>query len=373
MKNNRNAFERNFANANNRWAAVGPYYAMFPLEFAHSVINKYSKRGQIVLDPFAGRASSVYLAATQGRHGVGIEINPVGWVYAQSKLFPASKEMVARRLKEIIRLSPWYSRGIKKLPRFFRHCYSEEVLKFLLCARNNLDWQSSKVDRTLMAIIMVYLHGKPGQTLSNQMNFTKAMGPTYSIKWWKKMGKTPPEIDCYDFFEKRIEWRYAKGLPLTTKSQIYRGDSTKIIKRIYAAFKKHTKRKVSLLFTSPPYQGLTNYYKDQWLRLWLLGGNDSPLGISKKHMGRFESEEDYESLLRDVFKGAAGLMSKNGVVYVRTSARKFTYETTLKILKECFPNSRRTSIDAPIKGKSQTSIIGNSSILPKEVDIILKL
>lgn len=38
-----------------RWARYGPYYAMFPLEFAFDVVNKYSKEGDFILDPFAGR------------------------------------------------------------------------------------------------------------------------------------------------------------------------------------------------------------------------------------------------------------------------------------------------------------------------------
>ena len=86
MKLVNDKFKRSSSNAIGRWAAVGPYYAMFPLEFAFDVVHKYSKPEQLVLDPFAGRASSVFAAATQERYGLGIEINPVGWVYGQTKL-----------------------------------------------------------------------------------------------------------------------------------------------------------------------------------------------------------------------------------------------------------------------------------------------
>uniref|UniRef100_UPI000AE9AEE1 site-specific DNA-methyltransferase n=1 Tax=Treponema endosymbiont of Eucomonympha sp. TaxID=1580831 RepID=UPI000AE9AEE1 len=46
--------------AESRWARFGPYYAMFPLDFAFSIIENYSKEGDYIIDPFAGRCSSVF-------------------------------------------------------------------------------------------------------------------------------------------------------------------------------------------------------------------------------------------------------------------------------------------------------------------------
>ena len=51
---------RGNSNAVTRWAKFGPYYAMFPIDFAFDVVSKYSKKGDYIIDPFAGRFSSVY-------------------------------------------------------------------------------------------------------------------------------------------------------------------------------------------------------------------------------------------------------------------------------------------------------------------------
>ena len=51
---------KGFETAESRWARFGPYYAMFPLEFALDVVEKYSKKGDYIIDPFAGRCSSIY-------------------------------------------------------------------------------------------------------------------------------------------------------------------------------------------------------------------------------------------------------------------------------------------------------------------------
>ena len=49
----------------------------------------------------------------------------------------------------------------------------------------------------------------------------------------------------------------------------------------------------SLLFTSPPYCGITDYFMDQWLRLWLLGGPAEPEYLKNSHKGRFCNKDKY--------------------------------------------------------------------------------
>jgi len=354
-----------------RWATFGPYYAMFPIEFAFDVVNRFSSKGESVLDPFAGRCSSIYAASILGRKGVGIEINPVGWLYGKVKLSPADFKTVEARLHVVNNNRVRYSNQLKDLPEFFHFCYCEEVLLFLLACRKELDWHHDDVDATLMGIILVFLHGKLGEGLSNQMRQTKAMGPEYSVKWWrdKKMGK-PPEINPLDFVLKKIKWRYDKGVPNGEKSEVIFGDSTIELAKLKEGILPGA-RKFSLLFTSPPYYSVTNYHADQWLRLWLLGGKPSPAYDSHKYKGRFLSKEKYKNLLIDVFSQSASLMKENCVVYVRTDARKFTLETTKEVLKSCFPKHKFKEYPKPFNSKTQTELFGDKSKKPGEVDIIL--
>jgi DNA modification methylase len=356
-----------------RWAAVGPYYAMFPLDFAFEVIEKYSQPGDLVVDPFAGRASSVYAAATSGRHGLGIEINPLGWIYARVKLKPSPLSDVEKRLKAIARASTSnvYHVQAESLPEFFHWCYSQNVIRFLLAARRNLNWRNSQVDRTLMSFILVYLHGKLTQALSNQTRQTKAMGNVYSVHWWKERGMKPPEIDPYKFLLQRIQWRYEKDLPKITKSKVSLADSTKVLKTEVESFGDKIGKRCALFFTSPPYYGVTNYHKDQWLRLWMLGGEEQPIWSSEKHRGRFDSQVEYVELLDNVFSAASQVMDDKGTVYIRTDTREFTRSTTLASLRKHFPDWNEKIVDAPVTGKTQTIVLGNTSSKQGEVDIIL--
>jgi hypothetical protein len=317
----------------------------------------------------------VYAAAARGHSGCGIEINPVGWIYGAVKLTPASEPLVLRRLTEITSLadSPAGLLLLEQadLPEFFDHCFASRVRRFLITARAVLKWRSSRIDRTLMALILVYLHGKRGRALSNQMRDSKAMAPDYSVAWWQARALTPPDINPHSFLADRIAWRYRKGRPQLSAGRVVLGDSTTALRRISRNVEAGRQPPFSLLFTSPPYCGVTNYHYDQWLRLWMLGGRVRPAATGEAHRGKFESHDGYRSLLDDVFGRAAQALRRDAVVYVRTDARKFTLETTLDVLTRSFPRKRLKRVDRPLEGQSQTSLYGDHSSKPGEVDLVL--
>ena len=362
---------KGFSSATARWSKFGPYYAMFPIDFAFEVVERYSQRGEYVLDPFAGRCSSVYAAAVMGRHSLGIEINPIGWLYGSVKLAPAPKSGVLERLLEVYNRRYEYIDATRNLPVFYHHCYCTEVLSFLLAVRSNLNWQKDSVDASLMANILVYLHGKRGQSLSNQMPIAKSTGQIYSVNWWNSKNlSTPPELDPFDFLKRKIEWRYAKGIPSGQYGKVICGDSTIELEKLSANSSRES-IKYSLLFTSPPYWSVTNYHKDQWLRLWLLGKSATPMLEHGEYRGRFRSKEKYLKLLQTVFKYSSRLMAPQSTIYVRTDKREYTLNSTLNILKKCFPDHDLNIVSKPVSKRTQTDITGNRSNSKGEVDLIL--
>jgi hypothetical protein len=218
-----------------------------------------------------------------------------------------------------------------------------------------------------MAFILVYLHGKRGDSLSNQMRQSKAMSPGYSIRWWKDRGLHPPRIDVERFLMKRIAWRYAKGVPDVAPSKLALGHGEHILR-----FASPDLPAAKLLFTSPPYSGVTSYHYDQWLRLWLLGAPDHPRRNGQFHVGKFESPDRYDRLLTRVFAKCATLMDRGGFVYVRTDARARTREITERVLREVFPDWTLRVARKPLSRHSQTALFGDKSPKPGEVDLILR-
>lgn len=368
--------KQKYGTAADRWAGMGPYYAMFPSAFADDVVANYSNPGETVLDPFSGRGTALFSAASAGRHALGVELNPVGWVYSRTKLAPACHDDVLKRIETLVASSAQYCEQSQKLPVFFKHCFSRNVREFLVCARENLDWKNCDLDRTVIAFLMIHLHGKSSDSLSNQMRQTKAMAPRYAVNWWKAGGYKPPRIEPSEFFRKKLAWRYAKGIPSTSNSVVVLGDSVGVMTDLRGKLSKAGVTKPSLMLTSPPYFGITNYHYDQWIRLWLLGGPPTDRRVNPehkgKHQGKFENLAAYKDLLDSVFKAAAKILRKDAVIYVRTDKREPTISITRQALMNAFPEHRWQRRDRPLKGPSQTRLFGNEDPRLGEIDFILK-
>jgi len=362
---------RTYQTAEDRWAGVGPYYAMFPVSFADAVVGGFTAPGDMVLDPFAGRGTSLFSAAAQNRIGIGIELNPVGWVYARTKLNPAPQEAVADRIAMVGYHAERYRGASDELPEFFKLCFAPRVRRFLLAAREFLDWRRNRTDRTTMALLLVHLHGKRADSLSNQMRQTKSMSPDYALRWWRQRRMSPPPLDPVSFLTRKLEWRYARGVPETARSHVYLGDSVTRLPELVARARSGELPRASLLFTSPPYFHLTNYHYDQWLRLWLLGGPPNAARIGGRHRGKFEDRVAYRELLARVFGVAAKMMTRDAVVYVRTDRRAFTYRTTLEVLRDVFPRKMLLRRTRPVQGPTQTRLFGNGIAQPGDVDLVL--
>lgn len=354
---------------------MGPYYAMFPVMFADDVVRTYTRPGDVVLDPFAGRGTAIFSAATQDRSAIGIEVNPVGYVYAKAKLNPATQDEVELRLDELGNLAAQFKGEARRLPGFFHRCFSRRVRRFLVGARANLDWRRDKVDRTVMALLLVYLHGKMGAALSNQMRQTKSMSPQYAVRWWDEHELEPPDIDPTAFIKARLTWRYAKGTPKASGGRVYLGNSIDKLTRLREHLIDGLIPRANLLFTSPPYHAVTNYHYDQWLRLWLLGGPPNALRNGNGCGGKFEAREGYRKLLERVFTQAARLLKEDATIYVRTDSREFTYRTTLAILRTVFPYKQVAEIRQPMLRPSQTRLFGGRGTPAEtngEADLILR-
>lgn len=356
-----------FATAEARWARLGPYYAMFPVDFAVNVVQQFSQLSSTVLDPFCGRGTAPYVALITGHRAVGCEINPVAWVYACTKMSPyPSPDRVLDRLKEV------YSavRPCDRRPynEFQQMAFGPDVLGFINAARRELRWKIDPCDRTVAAFMLHSLHSKLGDGMSNQMRHSRSLAPQYCVRWWKQHGlTTPPDIDPVAFLRRRVQWRYAKGLPTYTRnaeSRVFLGDAASIL----SDRQGEDSFRADLIFTSPPYRGITNYKADSWLRLWALGVG--PILPDWSSQEKYASRERYESMLRSVFQAVLQHASPNAIWYVRTDARNSTLIPTGTILTTLLPHHRAYQRAAPYSRRTQTALYGDTKKKPGEVDLL---
>ena len=64
------------------------YHGMFPAKVAHHFIQRYSRPGEVVLDPFSGRGTTPLQARVEGRKAVCNDLSPLAYVLSRAKTDP---------------------------------------------------------------------------------------------------------------------------------------------------------------------------------------------------------------------------------------------------------------------------------------------
>ena len=77
------------------------YLASFPAALTHAFIARYSRPGDVVLDPFSGRGTTPLQACAEGRVGVGNDLNPFAHLLTAAKVEPATRAQAMTRLAQL--------------------------------------------------------------------------------------------------------------------------------------------------------------------------------------------------------------------------------------------------------------------------------
>lgn len=302
----------------NRFHSICPYFAMFPESFVETWVDRLTKRGDVVLDPFCGRGTAPFQSLLMGRRAVGTDLNPVAFCITRAKTAVPARGSVVRRLAELEAGYPprGYAKQLEGLPPFFAHCYARKTLRQLLYLRDGLAWRTSRVDCMIAALVLGALHGEvTGPYLSNQMPRTISTKPDYSVRWWEARELEPPERDAFEVIRASIAFRYASEAP-DRHAQVYMTDMRELPR-----LEEELPKPIRCVITSPPYLDVTNFEEDQWLRRWFLGGPSKPTYRQVVREGRHESAVGYWSMIADFWRMLSQILGRKADVVIRIGAR----------------------------------------------------
>ena len=282
--------------------------------------------------------------------------------FPKQKLIRKKKpDKLITRLKEIKKQS--HKKDEIADNEFQKWAWDAKVLRFLNSAKRNLDWEHNQTDRTLMGFILTSVHARKGDGISNQMQKSRALGPDYSVRWWKAREMYPPSVCPVNYFTDRINWRYRHGtIKRHAPAKILFNKAEDGLRGIHG-------ESCDLLFTSPPYYNVTSYLHDSWIRLWVLNKGESlPNWQRDKNIHCMNA---YTDMMKNVFEKSQRILKKNATVWIRTDARKFTQETTKNILLDLWGEKNLYyRADIPNK-KTQTSHFGHTCSKIGEIDFLI--
>ncbi len=315
------------------------YLASFPATLAHAFIARYSRPGDVVLDPFSGRGTTPLQACAEGRIGVGNDLNPFAHLLTASKVEAATRPAAMTRLTQlrlawIADAEPWTalarrvaadplttlvptagsgaspSAGSETVPVEVALAFHQETLGQLLLVRTTLRLDD-RTDRFLAAAITGILHGKSASYLSELMPNTFSMAPRYVRDFAARTDFASPRRDVFDGLGLKIDRLFRQAGPATEGIALL-GDARDVAGRARAALRARGRPdRARLVVTSPPYLRVVKYGYYNWLRTWFLGFDARAIDAT---LDDAHHREPYLAFLRDVLADMREVLTDDAVV-----------------------------------------------------------
>lgn len=239
--------------------SICSYMAMFPPALPRHFISKYSNEGELVLDPFSGRGTTVLEACLMNRIGIGNDKNPLAYTLTKAKSNIPQKGRIISRIEQLRNKFDSESINIKNEEGNIKMIFSDSTLKQLAFLKNNLNWRRSNVDAFITSMILGILHGNSEGFLSLSMPNTFSMSPNYVKNFIKEHNLQKPKRDVFNLLNKKLMRCYISPLK---KGKVYSQDVRRMTK-----IKSFS---IDLIVTSPPYTRVIRYGQFNWIRLWFL-------------------------------------------------------------------------------------------------------
>ncbi len=318
------------------------YLASFPAALTHAFIARYSRPGDVVLDPFSGRGTTPLQACAEGRIGVGNDLNPFAHLLTAAKVEPASRAAATTRLTALrlgwaatatawraladaVVAAPAETRvplvgsgddpaaptgATELVPVEVALAFHPTTLAQLLYVRTTLRLDE-RTDQFLAAAITGILHGKSASYLSELMPNTFSMAPRYVREFAARTAFASPQRDVFDGLGAKLDRLFRQPLP-PVEGVALLGDARDVAHRARAELRQRGRPdRARLVVTSPPYLRVVKYGYYNWLRTWFLGFDARAIDAT---LDDAHHREPYLAFLREVLADLRPVLADDAVV-----------------------------------------------------------
>ena len=280
------------------------YRACFKPQLPQFFIERYSRIGGRVLDPFMGRGTTALQAALMGRKVATSDANPLCLFLLRPRLNPPSLDAIAERLQKI-KFHATVTGEDRELEVFFHPRVLEQLVALKAWFRKREE--SGAFDTIDDWIRMVALNRLTGHSAGFFSVRTMPPNQAVSLQTQRKLnakhGQQPPWRDVAALILKKSKSLLRDGVPSI---------SAKDVKLAVCPSQKMSylkKNSVDLVVTSPPFLNTVDYKKDNWLRLWF-----ADLKTETMACDVHASLERWRSFVRDTFTEFARVVRSGGRV-----------------------------------------------------------
>ncbi len=253
------------------------YRACYKPQLPRHFIERLTRPGDRVYDPFSGRGTTAIEAALLGRRVAANDVNPLSRLLAEPRLTPPDPSAVAERLEGIPRAG---SADSLDLSMFFQAETEAEI-------RGLRDWfltraDSGDLDPLDAWIRMVATNRLTGHSTGFFSVYTlppnQAMGAEKQRQINEKRQQVPLYRDTHQLILKKTR-QLLRGLEPVQRRHLAMAAADAIFLTGDArATEALQDGSVALTVTSPPFLDVVNYSADNWLRGWFNGLDAAAIG-----------------------------------------------------------------------------------------------
>ena len=250
---------------------IHTYTAKFIPQIPRFFIEKYSKRGDTVLDPFAGSGTTLLESFILGRNSLGIDINPLAILISRVKTTPINPKKLKNSIKDLFKLLD------KKIKITYNvdfpnkdYWFNESSIKDLNKIMSAIDFLSKnhKVNKKTKEFFLICF-----SSIIRKSSYADPSNPkVYCSPRMKEKKKNDYKFHPIELFKERVT-RYCKDMEdlfYKTKNNNVKVDFVKTNDTRDIVLPKGF-RKVDLIITSPPYANAQEYFRNFKLELFWLG------------------------------------------------------------------------------------------------------
>lgn len=285
------------------------YRACFKPQLPRFFVERLTRPGDTVYDPFMGRGTTVLEAALLSRRPIGCDINPLSAVLVAPRLHPPRIDAIRQRLTRI----DWHAN--EEFPEDLLTFYHPDTLRDICALKAYLlkRRQTGELDAVDAWLRMVAVNRLTGHSPGFFSVYTLPPNQAVSIGAQKKINverqQVPPRRDVpklilsksrslvgdYDDDAKHALENVADRLLLLTGPA--------------ATTPEITSSSVDLVVTSPPFLDVVDYAGDNWLRCWFCG-----IDAAEVKLTILKKIEEWRAAMGQVFVELARVLKPGGHV-----------------------------------------------------------
>ena len=244
------------------------YRACFKPQLPAYFIERLTKEGDVVYDPFSGRGTTAVEAALHARRVIVNDANPLSTILTYPRLELPCVADIDKRLRSIT--FPATASTDLDLSMFFHQKTLYELLGLRhYLARRWRDGAEDSIDRWIRMVATNRLTGhSPGFFSVYTLPPNQAVTAENQVKINEKLGQKPEYRDVRALILRKT-MQLQGGLSAADRWRLHAAaESARFLVRDASSTPAIDADSVQLTVTSPPFLNVVQYARDNWLRCW---------------------------------------------------------------------------------------------------------